>query len=243
MWQASRIAVIVPAFQEERLVGRTLRRIPDYVDALYVVDDGSTDRTWEVIHHVLDSRLRPLRHPRNRGVGAAIVTGYRAAIADGVDVMAVMAGDDQMHPEDLERLIAPVALGQADYVKGNRFLHPDFRRMPWPRRAAGHGLSRLTRLSTGLSVDDTQCGFTALGLGMARRLPLDQLWPGYGYPNDLLGMLARAGAAVVEVPVRPVYADERSGVRPWHAAIICGVLARRWALDRLGQPRAGGSSR
>ena len=230
MLDHARIAVIVPAYREERLVGRMLRRVPEFVDAIYVVDDGSPDATSEAALSAGDRRLVGLRHPENRGVGSAIVTGYRAALADGNDVLAVMAADDQMHPDDLLPLIRAVLAG-ADYAKGNRFLHAEARRMPWARRSAGRALSFATRLATGLGVSDCQCGYTALSAHAARGLPLDELWPRYGYPNDLLGMLAGRGLQVVEVPVRPVYADETSGVRPWHALGVLGVVLRRYLRE------------
>lgn len=227
-----RIAVIIPAFREERLIGRTLRGVPGFVDAIFVVDDASDDHTAEAARKHGDHRVTVLTHLKNRGVGAAIVTGYRTAIAAGHDVCAVMAGDDQMHPADLQAVVAPVARGEADYVKGNRFIHPDAYRMPLLRRLGGELLSAATRLSTGLDVSDCQCGFTAISRGAALQLPLDQLWPRFGYPNDLLGMLASRGLRVREVPVRPVYADEESGIRARHVLTILGLVARRHWLER-----------
>lgn len=224
----ARIAVIVPAHGEERLLGRMLARVPGYVDGIYVVDDASTDGTFDVARASGDPRVRALRHTENQGVGAAIVTGYRGALADDHDVLAVMAGDDQMHPDDLAPLLRAV-LGGADYAKGNRFRHPDAGRMPLARRFGGEVLSLATRQASGLRVSDTQCGFTALSARAARSLPLGELWPRYGYPNDLLLLLAARGMRVAEVPVRPVYADETSGLRPWHAVRILGVIARRYA--------------
>jgi len=231
MLDGARIAVVVPAYREARLLGRMLPKIPGYVDTVYVIDDASDDGTREVASASADARVRCIVHGENRGVGAAIVSGYRAALRDGHDVLAVMAGDDQMHPDDLAALVRAV-LGGAAYAKGNRFVHPDARRMPPLRRAGGEVLSLFTRVTTGLSVSDTQCGYTALAAGAASRLPLDELFPRYGYPNDLLGMLAAHRLRVVEVPVRPVYADERSGLRPWHAARIPYVIARRWWRGR-----------
>jgi len=232
MWQGTRIAVVVPAYREERLIGRMLRRVPAYVDAVFVVDDASPDETLGSARAVADPRVRGVRHDVNQGVGAAIVTGYRSALAEDCAVIAVMAGDDQMHPDDLEAVIAPVCAGQADYVKGNRFVHPDARRMPRLRRLGGELLSFSTRRATGLCVSDSQCGFTAISADMLRRLPLSELWPRYGYPNDLLGLLASHGARVREVPVRPVYADEESGLRAFHVASILGVIARRYLRER-----------
>ncbi|HET9933325.1 MAG TPA: glycosyltransferase family 2 protein [Polyangiaceae bacterium] len=232
MWRQSRIAVVVPAYCEARIIGRMLRRLPGYVDAVFVVDDASPDETSSAALAVGDPRVVALRHAVNRGVGAAIVTGYRAALEAGSDVAAVMAGDDQMHPDDLEAVLAPVVGGLADYVKGNRFVHPEARRMPVLRRLGGEMLSFSTRRATGLSVSDTQCGFTAISAPMLRRLPLGELWPRYGYPNDLLGLLSSHGARVREVPVRPVYADETSGLRAFHVASILGVIARRYLREK-----------
>jgi glycosyltransferase involved in cell wall biosynthesis len=228
MWHEARVAVVVPAYREARLIARTLAGIPRFVDGIFVVDDHSPDQTLAVARACSDPRLRCLLHPDNRGVGAAIVTGYRAALAEGHDVLAVMAGDDQMHPDDLCALVDPVARGTADYAKGNRCLHPQAHRIPRLRRWGGAWLSTVTRLASGLSLSDTQCGYTALSARAARQLELGSLWPRFGYPNDLILMLARQGMRVVEVPVRPVYADEESGVRAWHLLSISALVARRW---------------
>jgi glycosyltransferase involved in cell wall biosynthesis len=228
------VAVVVPAYDEEARVGRVVRNIPVWVDRIIVVDDGSHDDTAGVAASSGDARVRVLRLPENRGVGAAIVAGYHDARDLGVDIVAVMAGDDQMDPNDLSELVAPLVSGEADYVKGNRFAHPERRRMPALRRGAGKVLAAATRATTGLAIDDSQCGYTAITTDAVRRLPLHDLWPRYGYPNDLLLLLARERLRVVERPVRPVYAGERSGVRPWHALVILGILARRTWSARAG---------
>lgn len=114
MWLGARIGVVIPAYRERLLIRRTLARIPPFVDGVWVVDDGSDDGTAQAASSCSDPRLRVLEHPQNRGVGAAIVTGYRAALEAGSDVLAVMAGDDQMDPSDLEKVIDPVARHAAD---------------------------------------------------------------------------------------------------------------------------------
>lgn len=232
MWRDACVHVVVPAYREARILPRMLARVPGWVDRVIVVDDASDDDTSAVARATAGPRLELIRHPVNRGVGAAIATGYRRAFELGADVAAVMAADDQMHPDDLERVVAPVVRGEADYVKGNRFVHPDARRMPVARRLAGRALAFATRRATGLQVGDTQCGYTALARSAAAELPLSELAPRYGYPNDLLGLLASRGLVVREVPVRPVYADEVSGVRPWHALTVLGVILRRHRLER-----------
>ncbi len=232
MWQSAKVAVVVPCFREARLIRRTLSGIPAFVDLIVVVDDASDDGTADMVRGTTDCRVQLVTHETNRGVGAAIVSGYRAALAARCDVLAVMAGDAQMAPEDLAAVIAPVALGRASYVKGNRFQHARRSDMPLARRFAGRLLALATRLATGLSVNDCQCGYTAISHAAVRCLPLDDLWPRFGYPNDLLGMLAARGLRVWEVAVRPVYADERSGVRAWHALSILALIVRRYLRER-----------
>lgn len=231
------VAVVVPAYDEAAHVARTVRTIPDFVDDVIVVDDGSRDRTADVALAAGAPRVRVLRHRRNRGVGAAIRSGYAAAFDGGAEVVAVMAGDGQMHPEDLASLVLPVLRGEADYAKGDRLGHPEVAlRMPTLRRWGNRVLSQLTRWATGLPVRDSQCGYTALGATAYRALPWEALWVGYGYPNDLLGWLSLGGARVRDVTVRPVYGDERSGIGFRHAVFVVPFVLLRVAL-RVVRPR------
>ncbi len=239
MLEGQRVAVVIPAYCEARLIRRTLVGLPSFVDNVYVVDDCSSDNTASEAEACGDARIRVLRHEHNQGVGATIVTGYRAALGHHADVVAVMAGDAQMHPDDLEEVLQPVLRGTADYVKGNRFASPLRHHMPWSRRLAGKALSALTRWASGLNVDDCQCGYTAIGRDALRALPLDEVWPRFGYPNDLLLLLAQHRLRVTEVTVRPVYADERSGIRPWHALLIVALLVRRVLQGRRVLRRDG----
>jgi glycosyltransferase involved in cell wall biosynthesis len=241
MFQALRVAVVVPAFNECRAITATIETVPAFVDHVIAVDDASTDdtgtRAAAAIH---DAVVEVIRHPRNRGVGAAIVTGYRRALALGADVAVVMAGDGQMDPDDLPALLAPIAAGTADYVKGNRFLHPAVWTTMPPARIVGNVLlSAATRVTSGYShVFDSQCGYTAIRREALDRIDLDHVWERYGYPNDLLSRLHIAGMRVVDVPVRPIYGgDWKSGIHlgtalhpiPW-------VLLRSWGT-RLARER------
>jgi dolichol-phosphate mannosyltransferase len=232
MWQSAKVAVVVPCFREVRLISRTIAGIPAFVDLIVVVDDASDDGTARAVLAAGEARVQLVLHAENRGVGAAIVSGYRAALEAGCDVFAVMAGDAQMAPDDLACVVAPVAAGYASYVKGNRFRHARYSDMPLSRRVAGRMLALATRAATGLAVDDCQCGYTAISRAAVLRLPLDDLWPRFGYPNDLLGMLAARELSVLEVPVCPVYADEQSGVRAWHVLSILWLILRRYARER-----------
>ena len=130
MYKEHTIGVVVPAYKEEEFIGETLSGIPDYVDKIYAVDDASTDDTTEIIKNFedRDERIVFIRHEKNSGVGAAIVTGYKKAREDGIDIAVVMAGDNQMDPEQLPSLLEPIIDGKADYTKGNRLLSPEYRR-------------------------------------------------------------------------------------------------------------------
>ena len=124
MFRGRKVAVVVPAFNEAAKIGRTVRSVPGFVDWIFVVDDASVDGTGRIARRSQRRGLSVLCHQRNCGVGAAIATGYAAAMEVGADVTAVMAGDSQMDPADLVALISPVAADQADYAKGNRFGWP-----------------------------------------------------------------------------------------------------------------------
>ena len=227
MIEGRRIAVVVPAHDEEAHIARTIDTMPACVDQIVVVDDGSSDRTGQIVAACSDDRVRLIVHALNRGVGAAIVTGYRAAFAALADVAIVMGADGQMDPNELVRLAMPIVRGVADYTKGDRLAHADVHAMPMHRRVGNAIFSALTRAITGLDVSDSQCGYTALSRTAAARLDLDGLWPGYGYPNDLLARAAHAGLHVVDVPVRPIYAGEASGIGLWEGLVVIpGVIAR-----------------
>jgi glycosyltransferase involved in cell wall biosynthesis len=233
MWAGSRVVVVVPAWDEAPRIARVLRGIPAWVDRIVVVDDASSDGTAQAALAVEDPRVVLERHERNRGVGASIATGYRraAALTDGSrDVFVVMAGDGQMDARDLPDVVAPIARGEAHYVKGDRFHWRDgSRAMPATRRLGGRMFSWATARAVGVAVSDSQCGYTAIARDACIRLDLAALWPRYGYPNDLLSQLAVRGLRIAEVPVRAVYADEVSRLRAWHVPIVAGLVARAWA--------------
>lgn len=248
MYRELSVAVVVPAFNEEAAIGPVVASVPAFVDRVIVVDDASRDGTAQAAARaVLDAGAgRPcevVRHGGNRGVGAAIVTGYSRVLALGVDVAVVMAGDGQMDPADLPALLDPIAEGRADYAKGNRFRHPDvWRAMPRARLVGNIALSLATRLTSGYGhIFDSQCGYTAIHRRALGRIDLDRVFARYGYPNDLLARLHAAGMRVVDVPVRPVYGPRwRSGIKP-HMVVypVSFVLARsflrRVAVEARGR--------
>jgi glycosyltransferase involved in cell wall biosynthesis len=218
MVDGKRVAVVVPARDEERLLPETLVGIPEFVDRIYVVDDASRDTTAERAREAgaRDGRVELIPHERNLGVGAAIVTGYKRALEERIDVTCVMAGDNQMDPADLARLVGPVARGEVDYAKANRlFTGQAWQLIPHTRYLGNAVLSLLTKIASGYwHVADSQSGYTAIGLEILGQLDLDRVYPRYGFPNDLLVHLNVWNARVRDVPSRPVYGvGEKSGIR------------------------------
>jgi glycosyltransferase involved in cell wall biosynthesis len=214
--EGKRVAVVVPAYEEAQLVAETIRGIPDFVDLVVVVDDCSDDDTADRARATRDQRLEVIRHDENRGVGAAIVTGYAHCRELGVDVTCVMAADNQMDPDELSSLAGPVARGEVEYAKANRLVSGEaWNLIPRSRYLGNAVLSLLTKIASGYwHVADSQAGYTALSIGALRRLDLDRLYRRYGFPNDMLVHLNVQNARVRDVPSRPVYGvGEQSGIR------------------------------
>jgi glycosyltransferase involved in cell wall biosynthesis len=210
------VAVVVPAYREAQLIGETLRGVPAFVDRVYVVDDASDDGTADAARALGDTRVEVLRHEQNGGVGASIVTGYKRALADGVDVTAVMAADNQMDPDDLEQLVRPVAAGAVDYAKANRLVSGEaWQVIPRSRYLGNAVLSLLTKIASGYwHVADSQSGYTAISHNTLAALDLDRVYRKYGFPNDMLVHLNVYNARVRDFPSRPVYGvGERSGIK------------------------------
>ena len=239
MFRELRVAVVIPAFNEELNVARTVRDVPAWVDHVLVVDDASHDRTFLEASRLRRRGLEVLQHPRNRGVGAAIATGYRRALELGVDAAAVMAGDGQMDPADLPALLEPVRDRRADYVKGNRFAGSDvWRVMPATRLVGNVALSLATKVTSGYwRLFDSQCGYTVASRRALAVIDAAGLFPRYGYPNDLLARLHAARLSVCDVPVRAIYGTNwRSGISL--ATVVYPmsfVLVRSWVRRLLAK--------
>ena len=231
------MAVVVPAYNEDALIGSTVEGIPAFVDSIIVVDDGSKDATAARAQNA-DQRVEIISHEKNQGVGAAIVTGYKRAIANGVDVTAVMAADGQMDPDDLETLVRAVALGETDYAKANRlFTGQAWQLIPRTRYLGNAALSFLTKIASGYwHVADSQSGYTAVNLETLKLLDLDRVYRRYGFPNDLLVHLNVFNRRVRDYPSRPIYGvGERSGIRLRHVVPKISWLLLKGFFWRMGQ--------
>jgi glycosyltransferase involved in cell wall biosynthesis len=218
MYLEKTIAVVVPAYNEERLIEKTLSSIPYLVDRIIVVNDASSDNTGQLVREMAekDQRIELIEHNVNQGVGGAIISGYIKSRDLGIDVTAVMAGDAQMDPDDLVHIIEPVANGSTDYCKGNRLFYGDaWNMIPHYRYLGNSFLSLLTKIASGYwHIADSQSGYTAISLIALKRIIPDKIYKRYGMPNDLLIKLNQYDFRVRDIHIRPVYnVGEKSGIR------------------------------
>jgi glycosyltransferase involved in cell wall biosynthesis len=219
---APRIAVVIPCYRVADRVGAVVAAIGAEISTIYAVDDACPDRSGDrLAAGCTDPRLRVLRHEANRGVGGATVTGYRAALADGADIVVKLDGDGQMDPRAIPRLVAPIVQQRADYAKGNRFHELEhLRAMPRLRLLGNSLLSLVNKVASGYwDVMDPTNGFTAIHRVALSLLPLDKLDRGYFFESDMLFRLSTIRAVVRDVPLPAVYAGEPSSLRIGRVAV------------------------
>jgi len=210
------IIVIIPAYRVERELGRLLAGIPPYVRHIVVVNDASPDGTADVLAWACqrDERITTVTHTKNQGVGGAMISGYRRALALGAQIVVKLDGDGQMSPDDIPVLIAPLIAGQADFTKGNRFR--DFlalSRMPFVRRIGNIALSFLVKSATGYwNCFDPTNGFLAMRVEVLERLPLERIHKSYFCEISPLSQLYLSGAGLRDVPIPARYANETSNL-------------------------------
>lgn len=209
------IAVIIPCFRVTDHIADVVGRIGPEVAAIYCVDDACPDRSGDFIEASLtDPRVRVVRHLANQGVGGATLTGYRAALADGHDILVKIDGDGQMDPALVRRFVQPIIDGTADYTKGNRFFFlENARGMPLARLVGNSALSFLTKLSSGYwNIFDPTNGYTAVHCFLAEQLVERRIDQRYFFESDMLLNLYLLRAVVQDVPMAAVYAQERSNL-------------------------------
>ena len=233
MYEQRRIAVVVPAYNEETQITRVVETMPEIVDRIVIVNDASKDRTAEVVRALcaIHPKVLLIDLPVNQGVGGSIAAGYKWCRDNDVDVAVVMAGDGQMSPTDFIPVIDPVVRGDFDYSKGNRlFTGEAFRKIPRVRFIGNSILSLLTKIASGYwHVADSQTGYTAIGRRALAAIDWDLMYKRYGQPNDLLVRLNVENMHVVDVPIKPVYnIGEKSGIK-----VRKVVFTISWLLVRM----------
>ncbi len=215
------IAVVIPCYRVADKIIDVVSSIGPEVDAIICVDDGCPDASGKLVSETFSDnpRVSVVSHKSNRGVGAAVVTGYRVALEQGVEIIVKLDGDGQMDARLIGRIVAPIIAGEADYTKGNRFHSPEsVGNMPWARVVGNAGQSFFAKLSTGYwRVFDPANGFTAIHAKVAKSLPLDKLSERYFFETDMLFRLSTLRAVVVDVPMNAIYGNETSGLSLLHS--------------------------
>ena len=247
------IAVVIPSFRVTQHILDVLGNIGPEVERIYVIDDACPDGSGEFVKkHSKDERVRVLFHETNQGVGGAVVTGYKAALADNIDVVVKVDGDGQMDPGLILTIAKPVLEGNADYSKGNRFdsLENLFS-MPKTRIFGNAVLSLWSKLSSGYwNITDPTNGFTAIHRKALEAIQLDKLRKTYFFESDLLFRLSIVNAVVMDVPMVSVYGNEKSNLKirkvifefPWrhtvnlHKRLFYKYYLREWSVASFELP-------
>lgn len=233
------VVVVVPAFNEGKLISKTLTTMPSFVDAIIVIDDGSRDGTSESIIKCRkkDPRIIIIKHEVNKGLGQTLIDGYIKSREMKYDITAIMAGDAQMDPDDLVNVVKPIAEEKVHYVKGNRFFMNDVvEKMPLHRLIGNAGLTILTKFATGYwHIIDPQCGYTAISSMALAAIPIERMTKKYGYNADILNMLNIRNFSVADVDVHPVYGDEKSKIKLYKYIPKIIILLTKLFMRRLIQ--------
>jgi len=217
MYHEKTVAVVIPAYNEEKLIGRTIDSVPDFADKIIVVDDCSSDGTSECVSaraRKQPDRILLLKHSKNQGVGGATISGYKWCRDNKIDITVVMDGDAQMDPKDLPALLDPIADGEVDYTKGNRlFTGEAWGEIPHICYLGNAALSLMTKIASGYwHVADSQSGYRAASLKVLQTIDLDLVHKRYGTMNDVLVRLNIYNFRVRDIPITPVYGiGEKSG--------------------------------
>lgn len=210
-----RLAVVIPSYKVKKHVLEVIAGIGPEVRTIYVVDDCCPENSGRYVESACrDERVRVLFHATNQGVGGAIVTGYRQALADGADIIVKVDGDGQMDPAMIPPLVSPIDAGFADYTKGNRFYFLEgLPQMPFMRIIGNAALSIIAKFSTGYwDIFDPTNGFTAIHRRAAERLPLDKIERRFFFESDMLFRLNTIRAVVLDIPMAARYGDEESNL-------------------------------
>jgi glycosyltransferase involved in cell wall biosynthesis len=233
LYKGKTIAVVVPAYNEEDFIADVIRGIPEFVDRVYVVNDASTDNTAKIAQSFVsrNDKIKLINHQENGGVGAAITSGHLEALEKTIDIVTVMAGDNQMPPEYMPALLDPIVEGEADYAKGDRMSHSQHRKeMPKFRRLGTFLLTILTRISSGYwHIKDPQNGYTAISGKALSKIPLNRVYKGFAFENDMLIRLNLINARVVDVPHPAVYRGQVSKINyPKFIILTSWMLLTSW---------------
>jgi len=242
VYREKKISLVIPAYNEEKLIKPTLENIPDIIDRVYVVDDCSPDNQNEVILECTqkDRRIELLKHESNQGPGGAIITGYMKSSEDGYDIAVVVGGDNQMPLDEVNRFLDPIIDEKVDYTKGNRFLlshlNDTLEKMPTSRLIGNWIITALTKIASGYyKIFDVVDGYTAISKKAIDTIDWSQAWKKYGYPMDFLIRLNGYGFKTADVPRTSIYlpGEQQSQIKGFRYALTVSPMLIRTFFWRL----------
>ncbi|MEK6932304.1 MAG: glycosyltransferase family 2 protein [Nanoarchaeota archaeon] len=210
MYKNKKISLVIPAYNEEKLIIPTLKNVPRLVDRIYVVDDASKDNMFNVLRVLQkkDKRIKIIKHHKNQGPGIGIINGYKKSSEEGYDIAVVIGGDNQMDLSEVTKFLNPIITNEADYVKGNRFMLGGnaYHDMPLKRFIGNSFLTFLTKFASGYwKLFDTQDGYTAISKEMIDKVDWGKAKVGYGYVSDFLILLNVYNSRIKDVPRKAIY--------------------------------------
>ncbi|MDF1584479.1 MAG: glycosyltransferase family 2 protein [Methyloprofundus sp.] len=211
-----KISVAIPCYKVKEQILSVIERIPAQVERIYVVDDCCPEQSGLLVQaQCHDPRVSVIFHASNQGVGGAVISAYRQALDEQMDIVVKIDGDGQMDPELLPQFIEPIVLGFADYTKGNRFFNLEtLIAMPTLRKVGNAALSFVNKFSSGYwNIMDPTNGYTAIHCRALALLPLDKLSKRYFFESDMLFRLGTLRAVVSDISMAAIYADEKSNLQ------------------------------
>jgi len=242
MYRNKKISLVIPAYNEEKLIKPTLENVPLIIDKIYVVDDCSPDDQNRVIEQCAekDKRIQLLKHEINKGPGAAIITGYLQSSKDNYEITVVVGGDFQMPLDEVDKLLDPIIDGKADYSKGNRFLlsklDDTLKKMPKIKLIGNWIITALTKIASGYyKIMDVVDGYTAITKEAIDAIDWSKAWQKYGYPMDFLIRLNAYGLRVTDVPRTAIYleGERQSQIKGFSYALKVSPMIIKTFLWRL----------
>jgi glycosyltransferase involved in cell wall biosynthesis len=242
MYRDKRVALVIPAYNEAKLIKPTLERVPAVIDRVFVIDDRSPDNQAEVIERCAeaDSRICLLRHEVNQGPGGSIITGYRKSAEEGYDITVVVGGDNQMGLDEVESFLNPIIDGEVDYTKGNRIVLSKFEdtlsKMPRIRFWGNWMITALTKIASGYyKTMDVVDGYTAISKRAIDTINWNHAWKRYGYPMDFLIRLNAYGFKIRDIPRTAIYlpGERQSQIKSFDYAMRVSPMLVRSFFWRL----------
>lgn len=212
MYKNLKVFLVIPAYNEEKLIAPTLKGVPDFIDKIIVIDDASTDATPDIVKNLPDRRIELIKHEKNKGCGGSVITGYKKSAKEGADVVVVVGGDNQFPQDEMHNFVEPFVNAEGGesmlYAKGNRFITSSLKDMPRIRLLGNAILTFLTKFASGYwKIFDSNDGYTAISRKVIEIIDWERAWNGYGYNGDFLTRMNVHNVKVMDIPRTAIYLE------------------------------------